>query len=138
MTAPDEWTEPYSNQPGSAFAAAIRLLSQTNRPRAVYATTDFAAIALINAAHFLGLTVPADVAVIGVGNTPDAQQIAPTLTTVGPIGIFDVIADIIVSRATSETSAEPALYEFEWELIPGGSTLSDSAPPAVTEVKEVH
>ena len=60
------------------------LLSQPERPTAIYATTDFAAIAAINAAHMLGLRVPHDVAVIGVGNTPDARLVSPTLTTVGP------------------------------------------------------
>lgn len=117
-----EHTEAYVNDSGSAFAAALRLLSKPRRPRAVYATTDFAAIALINAAHFLGLSVPGDMAVVGVGNTPDAQRLAPTLTTTGPVNIFDAIADLIVSRALDDEPSDPQLHDFSWQLIPGGST----------------
>ena len=77
-------TAVYSGTQASAFTSAVALLSQEHRPTAIYATTDFAAIAAINAAHMLGLRVPHDVAVIGVGNTPDARLVSPTLTTVGP------------------------------------------------------
>ena len=86
----------------SAFAAAVQLLSKDDRPSAIYATTDFAAIAAINAAHMLGLRVPHDVAVIGVGNTPDAQLVAPTLTTVGPTDFYDRQARILIDRALEQ------------------------------------
>jgi len=117
-----EWTQTYALTQSSAFAAAIRLLSGPTPPTAVYATTDFAAIAAINAAHTLGLRVPHDVAVIGVGNTPDAHLISPTLTTVGPTDFYDRQARIIVNRALAEDGEPPQLHEFPWSLFPGGST----------------
>ncbi len=119
----------YAETQASAFTAAIELLSQENRPDAVYATTDFAAIAAINAAHMLGLRVPHDVAVVGVGNTPDARLIAPTLTTVGPTDFYERQARIIVEKALESDPSPGALHEFPWALVPGGSTDLD-APAA--------
>ena len=121
------WTQTYAETQASAFAAAVRLLSGPDRPSAVYATTDFAAIAAINAAHMLGLRVPHDVAVVGVGNTPDARLVAPTLTTVGPTDFYERQARIIVDRALAAEDHPAALHEFPWSLFPGGSTDLDAA-----------
>ncbi|WP_102193947.1 LacI family DNA-binding transcriptional regulator [Microbacterium aurantiacum] len=123
------WTATYGESQASAFAAAVRLLSGDGRPDAIYATTDFAAIAAINAAHMLGLRVPHDVAVIGVGNTPDAQLIAPTLTTVGPTDFYERQARIIIDRALSTDDPAGRLHEFTWSLFPGASTDLDAPAP---------
>lgn len=112
----------------TAFTAAVELLSRPDRPTAIYATTDFAGIAAINAAHMLGLRVPHDVAVIGVGNTPDAHLIAPTLTTVGPTDFYRRQAEIIVGRAVMDPPDAPRVHEFPWSLFPGGSTDLDAPP----------
>jgi len=121
-----EWTQTYAETQASAFAAAVRLLSVPNPPSAIYATTDFAAIAAINAAHMLGMRVPHDVAVVGVGNTPDARLIAPTLTTVGPTDFYAKQARIIVGRALADDDEPPRLHEFPWSLFPGDSTDLDA------------
>lgn len=115
-------TATYRESSASAFASSLDLLSRPVRPTAIYATTDFAGIAAINAAHRLGLRVPHDVAVVGVGNTPDAHLIAPTLTTVGPSDFYRRQARIIVRRALGEDTEPPRVHEFEWSLFPGGST----------------
>ncbi|GAA1840235.1 LacI family DNA-binding transcriptional regulator [Agromyces salentinus] len=127
------WTATFGGTQASAFQAAVRLLSGEHRPTAVYATTDFAAIAAINAAHMLGLRVPHDVAVVGVGNTPDAQLVAPTLTTVGPTDFYERQAELIVARALAPERSAGELHEFPWSLFPGGSTDLDAPaarPPA--------
>lgn len=123
------WTVTYADTQASAFTAAVALLSGESRPDAVYATTDFAAIAAINAAHMLGLRVPHDVAVIGVGNTPDARLIAPTLTTVGPTDFYERQARIIVDRALETEPSPGRLHDFPWALFPGGSTDLDAPVP---------
>jgi LacI family transcriptional regulator len=115
----------FENSQPSAFAAAVRLLARSDRPSAVYATTDFAAIAAINAAHMLGLRIPHDVAIVGVGNTPDAHLVAPTLTTVGPTDFYERQAEIIVRAALADPddpAAEPAVHDFPWSLHRGAST----------------
>ncbi|WP_350348211.1 LacI family DNA-binding transcriptional regulator [Agromyces sp. G08B096] len=129
LRADPRWTAAFADTQASAFSAAVELLSAPERPTAIYATTDFAAIAAINAAHMLGLRVPHDVAVVGVGNTPDARLVAPTLTTVGPTDFYDRQARIIVGRALDPEPSGGQLHEFPWSLFPGASTDLD-APPA--------
>ncbi|WP_426516999.1 LacI family DNA-binding transcriptional regulator [Diaminobutyricibacter sp. McL0618] len=116
----------YEETQAEAYAVALDLLSSPDRPTAIYATTDFAAIAAINAAHRLGIRVPADVAVIGVGNTPDAGLTEPSLSTVGPVDQFARIADIIVQRALDGPGevGEGTLHELDWTLIARESSRS--------------
>lgn len=114
----------FEDTQASAFSAAVDLLSRDDRPTAIYATTDFAAIAVEIAAHRLGLRVPEDVAVIGVGNTPDAEVVEPGLSTVGPADFYRRQARIIVDRALG-AAAEPGggeLHTFEWDLFVRAST----------------
>jgi len=124
------FTATFTDTQASAFQAAVRLLSGDRRPTAIYASTDFAAIAAINAAHMLGLRVPHDVAVVGVGNTPDAQLVAPTLTTVGPAtDFYERQAELIIGRALEPDRTAGELHEFPWSLFPGGSTDVDASAP---------
>jgi DNA-binding LacI/PurR family transcriptional regulator len=122
------FTAVYDKTQASAFNAAAEMLSRETRPTAIFATTDYAAIAAMNAAHMLGLRVPHDVAIAGVGNAPDAQLVTPTLTTVGPRDLYRRQAELIVSRALEHEPSPPQLLDFPWELIPGRSTDLDSPP----------
>jgi LacI family transcriptional regulator len=119
----DERVAFFQDTQASAFTAALELLSRPDRPDGIYATTDFAAIAAINAAHRLGLRVPDDVAVIGVGNTPDGSLIEPALSTVGPVDFYRQQAQVIVDRALQEPGIPLGeLHAFEWSLIVRDST----------------
>ena len=118
----------YDGTPEGAFDSTVELLSRDDRPTALYATTDFAALAAMNAAHMLGLRVPHDIAIAGVGNTPQAQRGTPTLTTVGPRDFYSRQADLIVARALDQGPDTPILLTFEWELIRGASTDLDTPP----------
>lgn len=108
--------ETYGRDAISAFAAATTLLERDDRPTAVYATTDFAAIATISAAHRLRLRVPEDVAVVGVGNTLEGEQMTPSLSTVGPVDFFPRIAEVVRARATGEQTGPGELISFDWSL----------------------
>ncbi|UXM93100.1 LacI family DNA-binding transcriptional regulator [Paenarthrobacter sp. JL.01a] len=104
-----------------AYAAATRLLSLPERPTAIYATTDYAAVSAINAAQRLGLGVGSDVDIIGVGNTVEGERMSPSLSTVGPVDFFDKLARRLLTRATSH--ADPAVLDFPWHLF-----VRESAP----------
>ncbi|UAJ79207.1 LacI family DNA-binding transcriptional regulator [Leifsonia sp. ZF2019] len=114
----------FEDTQASAFTAAIELLSGYDRPTAIYATTDFAAIAVVNAAHRLGLRVPDAVSVIGVGNTPDARLVEPALSTVGPPDFYRKQARIIVDRALGRPARDDhgELHVFDWSLVVREST----------------
>jgi DNA-binding LacI/PurR family transcriptional regulator len=62
--------------------AARRLLSHRPRPTAVVAGNDLCALGTLAAAHELGLSVPADLSVIGFDDIALARVVTPPLTTV--------------------------------------------------------
>jgi LacI family transcriptional regulator len=66
----------------TAEGPARELLSQSNRPTAVFAANDLSAIATMTAARSLGLTVPDDLSVIGFDNVPESALASPPLTTI--------------------------------------------------------
>ncbi|WP_368497066.1 LacI family DNA-binding transcriptional regulator [Herbiconiux sp. A18JL235] len=66
----------------TARSAAHDLLTQTERPTAVFAANDLSAMALIEVAQGLGLDVPGDLSVIGFDDVPEASRLALPLTTV--------------------------------------------------------
>jgi DNA-binding LacI/PurR family transcriptional regulator len=109
--------EIFERHPEGAYRAAMALLTRPDRPTAIYCTTDFAAIAAVRAAHRLRLDVPGDLAVVGVGNTPEGEHLDPSLSTVGPVGFNDALARIIVGRLTDREGAPGEVFDFPWQLI---------------------
>ncbi len=109
--------EVFERHPEGAYRAAMSLLSKPDRPTALYCTTDFAAIAAVRAAHRLRIDVPRDLAIVGVGNTPEGEHLDPSLSTVGPVGFNEELARIIVGRLTDREGAPGRVFDFPWELI---------------------
>ena len=66
----------------SAQQAAVRLLELPKRATAILATSDHMATGAMFAARSLGLSIPADVALVGFGNTPVCAEVSPALTSV--------------------------------------------------------
>lgn len=64
------------------FEAGHRLLALEDRPTALMAACDVAALGAIDAARALGLSVPGDLSVVGFDDVPSASQSFPKLTTV--------------------------------------------------------
>lgn len=119
----DGYVGQHHNAPALAFAEAFRLLQLDDPPEAIFATADFAAVAALHAAQRLGLRVPEDVAVIGVGNSSASRTTTPALSTVGPVDFFDTVADALVRRATGADTSPPHVLDFPWQLHVRGSTL---------------
>ncbi|WP_017199371.1 LacI family DNA-binding transcriptional regulator [Arthrobacter sp. M2012083] len=120
----DDYVGLFDGTSAGAYAAATRLLSMPDRPTAIYATTDYAAVSAINAAQRLGLAVGVDVDIIGVGNTVEGERMSPSLSTVGPVDFFDKLARLLLRRATGHTAPEsPGVLDFPWHLF-----VRESAP----------
>jgi len=64
------------------YSAALSLLSQDNRPDAIFTVSDIYAVAVTRAARKLELSVPQDVAVVGFDNIEMAAMNEPPLTTI--------------------------------------------------------
>ena len=67
----------------AGYTAAEVLLKAPERPTAVVASADGAAIGVIHAARRAGLEVPRDLSVMGFGHLPGSDLVDPPLTTMG-------------------------------------------------------
>lgn len=103
----------YDGGPQQAVAAARQLLEAS--PRAIYATTDFAALAALQLARAQGMEVPRDVMITGLGNTPAGEAAAPSLTTAGPIDQYERIGGILVEVAAGAPLGRT--HDFAWRVI---------------------
>ncbi|MBO0812095.1 MAG: LacI family DNA-binding transcriptional regulator [Microlunatus sp.] len=123
----EDYVETIELDPTSAYEAAIRMLSKPDRPTAIYAISDFAALSAVQAALRLRLRVPEDVAIIGVGNTLMGRRMEPTLSSVGPTDFFPRLAKILRDRATGGPLGPGRLHDFSWSLFARESTLGQVA-----------
>lgn len=85
-----------------------------NRPTAIICPMDYNAVKIINILHKIGLRVPEDVAVTGMGNTPWALEMIPQLTTIDYK--YDEIARLAAEKITSPKSENEKIL-VEPELI---------------------
>ncbi|GAA2761731.1 LacI family DNA-binding transcriptional regulator [Streptomyces paradoxus] len=74
--------EPSDMTEEGGYRTTVRLLSRHERPTAVFAVNDMAAIGVLSAAEELGLRVPRDLSVVGYDNTSIARLRHVWLTTV--------------------------------------------------------
>jgi len=70
----------FSRQGG--YDAAIELLSRSNRPRAVFVSSDVQAFGALRAIQQLGLRVPDDVAIVSFDGTNASAFTSPSLTAI--------------------------------------------------------
>lgn len=106
----------YTRDQVGAYEAALRLLDRDDRPTAVFASSDFAAITAVNVAVRLGISIPDELEVIGVGNTAESAQMHPSLSSVGPADLFSKVADLIITVAQNDGPRHPARWDFPWQL----------------------
>ncbi|AJQ99350.1 MULTISPECIES: HTH-type transcriptional repressor PurR [Hafnia] len=115
----DEWMVEGDFEPESGYKAMHQILSQKNRPTAVFVGGDIMAMGAICAADEMGLRVPQDISVIGYDNVRNARYFTPALTTIhqpkerlGAMA-FDMLLDRIVSKREDSQTIEvhPKLVE---------------------------
>lgn len=114
----------------SGIRAALTLLDRpaAQRPTAVFAANDLAALGLYAAARQLGLRIPADVSVGGYNDIPIASRVEPGLTTVQvPVHELGVVAAGMLIHQVETGERHPRRVVFAPHLIVRGST----APPSV-------
>lgn len=105
------------------YQIAHDLLRQANRPTAVFALTDTAAVGAMHAANEIGLRIPEDVSIVGFDNIPMAKYSLPALTTVAqPIHDMGAqTADILLKRLV-DRHTEPVHIVSKAQLIVRKST----------------
>ena len=102
------------------YRAARTLLDRADRPDAIFAEADFAAFAAVHTARELGLRVPDDVAVIGIGDSRQAEQ--ADISSVGAVDMRSQIIDFVMARAQDASTPNDRLLELQPALFVRGST----------------
>jgi len=119
ITLRDEWLVQGDFEPESGYRAMQQILSQKQRPTAIFCGGDIMAMGAICAADEMGLRVPQDISVIGYDNVRNARYFTPALTTVHQpkerLGetAFDMLLDRITSKREDPQTIEghPSLIE---------------------------
>ena len=78
-----EWMAECSGFLADAYQAAMNLLSRPDKPTALIAKNDMAALAVLNAAARTGISVPVELSVIGFDNIEEGRYSFPAVTTNG-------------------------------------------------------
>ncbi|MDO4412590.1 LacI family DNA-binding transcriptional regulator [Cutibacterium sp.] len=107
---------------GDVFRAAVQAFQTSSPlPEAVYCASDRTAIGLILAAQSLNIEVPKDIAVIGTGNSTEATQMDPSLSSLGlDVSEIDDIMRHFWHRI--EGTADASQVSVPWKLFSRGST----------------
>lgn len=119
ITVRDEWIVQGDFEPESGYKAMQQILSQKQRPTAVFCGGDIMAMGAICAADEMGLRVPQDISVIGYDNVRNARYFTPALTTVHQpkeqLGVtaLDMLLERILSKREQQQTIEvqPTLIE---------------------------
>jgi LacI family transcriptional regulator len=110
--------------------AAERLLALPDRPTAIFAVTDMAAVGAFGVARGMGLRIPEDVAIVGYNDIPLATRIVPALTTVHvPIHDFGAAAARLLLEQIETGEPSRRRVVFNPELIVRGSTVAGAGRP---------
>ena len=113
-----EWTVQGDFEPESGYQAMQQILSQKQRPTAVFCGGDIMAMGAICAADELGLRVPQDISVIGYDNVRNARYFTPALTTVHQpkAQLGEKALEMLLDRITSKRE-DPQTIEVNPTLI---------------------
>lgn len=110
----------------TARDAAHTLLSSPGRPTAVFAANDTSAIAIMEVAQAMGLSVPNDLSVVGFDDVPEAARMTPALTTVRqPMHRIGRTAAVMLTTLMSGESLETTHTLLPTRLV----TRATTAPP---------
>jgi LacI family transcriptional regulator len=113
--------------PTPGIVQARQILSQKQRPTAIFAATDLFAKVVYRAAAEMNLRIPEDLSVVGYSDDDFAAEMLPALTTVRQNGyeIGRAAAELVLARSTGTIhTVEPRRVEMLVELVVRGSTGS--------------
>lgn len=120
----DTWIEPGNFVREEGYISALKILSQKNRPTAIFCSNDEMAIGTYWAAEKLNLKIPDDLSVIGVDNATWSHLVTPPLTTISQ-NLHDLAISAVAELTKFiEKGEKPHSQHFGTELIERASTSS--------------
>ena len=106
--------------------AAESLLGGRDRPTAIFAVNDMAAVGAYTAARRLGIRIPGDLAVVGYNDIPLAGRLDPPLTSIRlPLHEFGTVSAGMLIDQIETGNLTPRRVLFSPELAVRGSTQLD-------------
>ncbi|MBC8537150.1 LacI family DNA-binding transcriptional regulator [Feifania hominis] len=107
----------------AAYSAAKQLFNRDRIPNGIFAITDVAAIAVLNAAQDSHIRVPNDVMIVGFDNLEMSEITRPSLTTINqPRYEIGFAAGEMMYDCVTNPDTKPNNIVFNCELIVRGST----------------
>ncbi|MCY7417335.1 MAG: substrate-binding domain-containing protein [Chloroflexi bacterium] len=117
LVVPGDFLEP------RGFEATRELLALAERPTAIFASSDAAAIGALRAAREAGLRVPEDLSIVGFDDVPEASYVDPALSTVRqPLREMGRSAVRRLMEMLAEPDAPARRIVVATELVVRGST----------------
>lgn len=101
------------------YEAMVELLKLDPRPTAVFAANDLMALGAMIALREAGLSIPGDMAIIGLDDIPAARLVHPALTTVAQHAevIGTLAANLVISRLSGLAPSTGRFINEPVELI---------------------
>lgn len=124
LPVPDTYLETGDFSVAGGEKAMARLLALPARPTAIVACNDLMALGAMLVANDQGLSIPADVAVVGFDNIPESERIRPRLTTIAqyPEEIGEKLANALFDRIEGRYDGPARHFEIPCRLIQREST----------------
>lgn len=94
------------------YTAAQDLLEATNRPTAIFASSDLQAVGVLRALHEAGLRVPNDIALVSFDGTAETEYTWPPLTVVRQ-PLEDLAREAVTRLIDGENTIEALTYPTE-------------------------
>ena len=118
LSPPSDWMAESTYDLRSAKIIAHHILAQDNRPSAIICGNDILAFATIWAAQSLGLTVPDDLSVMGIGDFQGAAEMTPPLSTIRiPAHMIGRLsANRIIELITTDKPQKPRHLKVDFEM----------------------
>ena len=111
-----------------AYETALRLLRDRRRPDAIFCVSDLFALGVVHAAREVGLNIPNDVGIVGVGDSPASRGMSVPLTSVrvypelAGVRLFEALLALIEDQTERSIASCPDDQPLPAELVVRRST----------------
>ncbi|AWW28753.1 LacI family transcriptional regulator [Echinicola strongylocentroti] len=120
-----QWVEGFTSEDGEE--AAKKLLENPVRPDAIFAINDAVAIGAMSIIREMGLTIPADISIVGFDDEPYSKYFHPSLTSVWqPVyGLGMLSSKILMNHLASDLD----VTQYRYELLKPELIIRNSSKP---------